>query len=265
MTKPIKLTNEDIPAVLEYIKDEPEVNLFIEGDIELYGLESEVVTLWAFGEQWDCLLLKYYSNFMVSSKNETVDTLPIAEFLKDYNMQVISGKESLVRQLLPHYPSRSVQGTYLCRLRKEDLVPFHHEKLDIKQLQASDAQAIVDLYKLIEEFARLYRDREEEKLQQTYDNYMKGCLGYGLFVQGKLICTAYNTATTSSGAMIVGVATHPDHRMKGYASHVMSVLCQESFEAGLSFLCLFYDNPLAGKIYHRLGFQTIGRWGMLKF
>jgi hypothetical protein len=33
----------------------------------------------------------------------------------------------------------------------------------------------------------------------------------------------------------------------------------------LSFLCLFYDNPLAGAIYHRLGFETIGRWGMMKY
>ena len=27
-------------------------------------------------------------------------------------------------------------------------------------------------------------------------------------------------------------------------------------------LCLFYDNPKAGSIYHRLGFENIDRWTM---
>ena len=28
-------------------------------------------------------------------------------------------------------------------------------------------------------------------------------------------------------------------------------------------LCLFYDNPEAGAVYHKLGFKTIGKWKMI--
>jgi uncharacterized protein len=28
-------------------------------------------------------------------------------------------------------------------------------------------------------------------------------------------------------------------------------------------LCLFYDNQKAGSVYHRLGFETIGRWTIM--
>ena len=35
-----------------------------------------------------------------------------------------------------------------------------------------------------------------------------------------------------------------------------------SFAAGRRYLCLFYDNPAAGRIYHALGFADVGRFGM---
>ncbi len=265
MNNPIKLTNKDIPAVLKYISSEPEMNLFIEGDIQAYGLESEVATLYAFGQDWDCLLLRYYSNYMITSNKESFDTKPVAEYLKDKNIQCISAKETLLEQMTSYYPALTLQGTYMCRLQKKDFKAVKAEGISPKQLDASNAQDIIDLYKQIEEFAKPYIEREEEKLKQTKDNYEKGLQGYGIFDDSKLICTGYTTAQTTTGAMIVGVATHPDYRKKGYASLLMRHLCGECFNTGLSFLCLFYDNPSAGAIYHSLGFETIGRWGMLKF
>lgn len=52
MIQVFKLSNKDIPKVYEYIKDEPEVTLLIQGDLELYGLQSPNVTLYAIGENW---------------------------------------------------------------------------------------------------------------------------------------------------------------------------------------------------------------------
>lgn len=37
-----------------------------------------------------------------------------------------------------------------------------------------------------------------------------------------------------------------------------SDLCRDNFAAGRQFLCLFYDNPAAGRIYHRIGFRDVG-------
>ena len=65
--------------------------------------------------------------------------------------------------------------------------------------------------------------------------------------------------------MVVGVATREGYRQNGYATQVVNALCKESFDSGLSFLCLFYDNPKAGEIYRKIGFKEIGRWGMIKF
>jgi len=259
------LTNQDIPAVLQYIAGEKEVNLFIEGDIELYGLESDVVNLYAFGDDWDCLVLRFYENFLLTSNKAQPDLQPVVEFLKKQTMLCLSAKESLLLDIQQYFPANKVQGTYLCRLNKQTFKMEASADRDIVKLGPSDAQAIIDLYKQIEEFAKPYIEHESEKLKQTKETYEKGCLGFGIFNNGQLVCMANIAAKTQSGAMIIGVATHPSYRKRGYASQVMSRLCSQCFTDGLSFLCLFYSNPLAGAIYHRLGFETIGRWGMMKF
>ena len=261
-----RLTNKDLARVYEYIKEESEVNLFIQGDLELYGLESPNVTLYAFQEPWDCILLKYYSNYVLYSKTLAFNAKRVASFLDTQEkIEVLSAKESLLEQMRPFYPQAKIQGTYLCRCNKTSFKPIRGKTLPIKQLCKDDALDIVALYQQIEEFANPYIEHTEEKTTQTANNYEKGGVGFGLYMDDKLICTAYNTATTTTGAMVVGVATHPDYRKQGYASQVVTRLCSFSFDSGLDFLCLFYDNPQAGAIYKRIGFETIGRWGMMKF
>ena len=58
-------------------------------------------------------------------------------------------------------------------------------------------------------------------------------------------------------------APRPDARGRGYASAVVSALCRDNFAAGRQFLCLFYDNPAAGRIYHRIGFRDVGVYTIL--
>ncbi|MGH0054236.1 MAG: GNAT family N-acetyltransferase [Sphaerochaetaceae bacterium] len=265
MYTPTALTNKDIPAVRKYISAEKEMNLFIEGDIEQYGLETETVTLYAFGKDWDCLLLKYYSNFMITSTKETYDARQVAEFLKGQNMQCLSADELLLKQIQPYFPFAEIHGTFLCRLERESFQKLPAQAISVSKLTREHAQMVVDLYKQIEEFARPYIEKEAEKLEETRSNFDNGGNGYGIFKNGMLVATAYTTASTKDGAMIVGVATHPSWRNQGLASTVMNELCTNEFAQGRSFLCLFYSSPTAGALYHRLGFETIGRWGMLKF
>lgn len=265
MDTPIQLTNQDIPAVITYIEKEKEMNLFIEGDIEHYGLESENVSLYAFGKDWDCLLLKYFSNYLIASNKRTYSASQVAEFLKGQTMQCLSADERLLKQIQPHYPCAELHGTFLCRLERVSFQRLPSQTLSVSKLTTEHAQAVVDLYKQIEEFKRPYIEKEEEKLQETRNNFTNGGTGYGIFIDGKLVSTATTTATTKHGAMIVGVATHPSWRNQGFASSVMNALCTHEFAQGRSFLCLFYSSPEAGALYHRLGFETIGRWAMLRF
>ncbi len=62
--------------------------------------------------------------------------------------------------------------------------------------------------------------------------------------------------------MVVGVATLKEYRGGGLMSKCLSKLCVDVMSEG-KMLCLFYDNPKAGSIYHKLGFKTIDNWMMI--
>ena len=119
--------------------------------------------------------------------------------------------------------------------------------------------------KKVEEFADSYKGEDgPQRCRRGNAENLKNGLLYGLFENGRMVCTAKTSADNSQSAMVVAVATDKSARGRGYASNVVSALCRASFARGKQFLCLFYDNPVAGRIYHRIGFETIGRYAMLK-
>jgi predicted GNAT family acetyltransferase len=81
---------------------------------------------------------------------------------------------------------------------------------------------------------------------------------------GKIAAAASTTAETKTAAMVVSVMTHPDYRRGGYATSCVYRLCRELLSEGKG-LCLFYDNPAAGSIYRKLGFEDIGKWITMLF
>jgi predicted GNAT family acetyltransferase len=128
-------------------------------------------------------------------------------------------------------------------------------------LTADDAESVADLMLLIHEFSGSYNDRTES-IRKVKASLSGGGSGCGAFSGGRLIASAQTAAENSVSAMVVGVATHPDCRNRGYASAAVSRLCHDAFNRGKQFLCLFYDNPVAGRIYNRLGFLPIGEYAL---
>ena len=62
--------------------------------------------------------------------------------------------------------------------------------------------------------------------------------------------------------LIGGVFTLPAARGKGYAAAVVSALSLALQNDG-KLSCLFYENPIAGRVYRRLGFEEYDRWAVL--
>jgi predicted GNAT family acetyltransferase len=81
---------------------------------------------------------------------------------------------------------------------------------------------------------------------------------------GMAVSMAMTTVERKNAAMIVSVCTHADYRGRGYAPAVMTGLCRELAAEGKT-ACLFYNNPVAGRIYASLGFRDIGRWCFATF
>lgn len=261
-----RCTEADRQAVLDYIAAEPEINLFIYGDVETVGVDKPPVQVWVEpGPQgWDFLILQYFDSYILYSRNPDYNAAAAAAFLRERKVRGISGKQELLDRLAPYFPGKSCKLTYMSRCNAVD--PAYAGQtpagITVRELGPEDLDQTLDLLRGIEEFADSYHGeaREREELAQCWKC---GGMMMGAFRAGQLVSTAQTTAASSRSAMVVGVATRPEARGCGYASAVVAELCRRSFAQGRAFLCLFYDNPAAGRIYHRIGFSEVGGWTMM--
>lgn len=74
-------------------------------------------------------------------------------------------------------------------------------------------------------------------------------------------CALINVEGAEAG-LIGGVYTLPEMRGRGYAAACVSALCRD-LQADGKMPCLFYENPIAGRVYRRLGFTEAGQWSVL--
>ncbi|HLV80669.1 MAG TPA: GNAT family N-acetyltransferase [Chthonomonadaceae bacterium] len=74
-------------------------------------------------------------------------------------------------------------------------------------------------------------------------------------------CALLNVEGRDAG-LIGGVFTLPEARGRGYAAACTAAICVDLQRDG-KLPCLFYENPVAGRVYRRLGFEDAGRWALL--
>lgn len=256
------LTEQDRQQVMEFLSDKPAENLFMIGDIEQYGFEQSIQTLWGdFREdgRLAAVLLKYTDNYILYAPGE-FDGQGIAGIInQDSDFRFISGLESIICRLEPFLTAKSSNQRVLhyAKCERTDLLPDVPEEIEVQSAVPDDAERIVRMLQQVPEFSDSTYDvdRNREKLQNGG--------GRTKFIEenGIIVSSASSTAENSQSAMIVGVATLPAHQKKRLATYCMSVICRELLDEG-KMLCLFYDNPEAGKIYKRIGFEDIDKWCM---
>ena len=261
-----KLTETDRQQAFDYVMQEPEFNLFIIGDLENFGFENENVEIFAneVRGNYDCLLLRYMDNYIIYSHHLAYDAEKVATFLSGKEINCINGKGDIVEKLLPYFPDRFVENTYMSRLNKVMVQQNTPANVEVRRLQPENAADIISLYLEIEEFRDNYSDDVKKGVKEVRFNLENGGRSYGTYLNGKLMSVASTTAENSVSAMVVGVATLPNTRKMGLASSLVAKICKDFLCEGKQFLCLFYDNPAAGSIYRKIGFTELGNYIMLK-
>lgn len=271
-----RLTEADRQTTLSFLLEEPEINLFTIGDIERFGFDAHFQTLWgdfeADTDHLQAVLLRYESNYIPYFKSDHYNPAVFANImLSDPDFRMLSGRLPLVRRVQEAIaiatealerpePAYIEKATYFCKLTEATQLSPENQTQTIKIAIPDDASRILDLIKEIDEFSDSITTTE----MRMRENIETGASRV-YFIEDpnrRLLTVAQTAAENSASAMIVGVATRPDHRAQGLMSACLSSLCRDLLAEGKT-LCLFYDNPRAGSVYHRLGFDTIDQWLML--
>lgn len=257
-----KLTEADRSICLDFVTQKPAENLFIIGDIELYGFDSHIQELWGDFDDHNNLravLLRYRSNYIVYGLDD-YDAQGFAAIIDEDQRptKMVSGISTIVAPVVEALKNKPVETKETYYAKCENLNTLTVPQVTIKRLSDSDLSKLEELHN------KVFTPREGrgEELKESLES--GSSRGFYIEEDGKFVSSAMTSAENSLSAMVIAVCTLPGYEKRGYATAIMTHLCRELLAEG-KYLCLFYDNPAAGAIYKRLGFKDIGKWMMHTF
>ncbi len=258
MNTPIRrLSEQDRQMVLVYLVSEPAHVTFFVADIRDYGFDDPRFLLWGSPtpegrEPFEYVFCLFYGCIHVYSKSDSADVDAICRFLDEnkIDFKMIAGKEMLVDPFTKHIAFQNEHRCYLAELRRENFVPHIDERVSVEWATVKDAEEILQLRANMPEFSDLMMP-----LEQLVDMLVteKGRV-LNIRENGRIVASA----TESCSGRIGYVCTDPAFRGRGYASVLVSQLSEILLAEG-TVPNLAYENPAAGSIYRRLGFQEVGK------
>ncbi|MBM7693077.1 putative GNAT family acetyltransferase [Peribacillus deserti] len=258
-----RLTENDHGQTFSFLKEEPSFNLFIIGDIEAFGYESDFQQIWGeFDKKQNLIsiMLRFHDSYLVYAQQE-FNAAGYASLLPAEGTIHLSGKSEVMAQFesLEGLNLGEKKQMYFAECRICPAAGTSASK-SVQIAGFEDVDRIMQLRSTIKEFA-ITPSRREILVQA-----MKSKTGRTYYIEedGKMTACSSTAAENSFSAMVVGVCTHPEYRNRGYASETLKALLKDLMENENKIVCLFYDNPAAGSIYHRLGFKDIGKWTMFR-
>jgi uncharacterized protein len=256
-----ELNEKDRDQCLLFVKEKPAENLFIIGDVEAFGFNEEFQDLWADVDEtgkFKAVMLRYRENYIIFAAGEYEAAGFAALIAHDKQPgKMISGIAGIVSQVVTHMPVPPLKSKELFYAKCEDLQEMNVPDVEIKNAGVEDVPRLIKLYRQIPEFDK--HDDRADGLIRNMEEGVSRC--YYIEDGNQMVSSAMTTAENSMSAMVIGVCTLDAYKKKGYATACMIKVCAELLKEG-KYLCLFYDNPEAGTIYKKLGFEDIGKWVM---
>jgi uncharacterized protein len=255
-----KLNSGDKDSLFRFLDKDRAFNLFIYGDVENYGMETDFQELWAeFEDDEYIAVLLRYKNFCILYSDGNFNVKWFADKIRSYKgIEGVSGKREIIEALSILMNYKKIRHQYLSELRDAKDIPDESLKSEVETAVPENAKELYELESSIKEFEDF--SNSVEKIEEALRSGRSRT--YFIRDAGKIVSCASTTAETSSSAMVIGVCTHPDFRGKGYASFCTAKLSYDLLKIG-KVSCLFYDNPAAGKIYRRIGYKEIGKWDLM--
>ncbi len=259
-----KLTEKDNNQLMEFLETESEYNLFIIGNIENFGYHRDFMDVYAeyIGDNIVSCIMRYWDNVVYYTIN-LQSSQGVLDLINSFKYKYISGKREVIDQIKEGVDFNKFTEHFfakICQLKTKIDMEF-----DVKKAKTEgDLLKVSNLLITIDEFSHSSEDEKEFIQSNRYRLEDDNCdYIYLIEEEGSVISSATTAASNTHNAMLIGVATDIKRRGVGLASALIYKVAKEFIDNGKQ-LCLFYDNPAAGSIYKKIGFEDVGKWSILE-
>ncbi len=259
-----KLTEKDHHQLMVFLETESEYNLFIIGNIENFGYDKDFMDIYAeyIGVKIVSCVMRYWDNVVYYTIN-SVTSQGIIDLINSMDYKYVSGKKSVIDQIRDNVDYGKLTEDFFARIRQlKTKVDMNFEikkaKTEGDLLKVSDLLITIDEFSLSSKDVQDFIQSNRYRLEEDNGDYI-----YFIEENGIVVASATTAASNKYNAMLIGVATDKRRRGEGFASALIYKVAKEFIVQGKK-LCLFYDNPVAGRIYKKIGFEDVGKWSILE-
>lgn len=259
-----KLSWNEITELKANLEEEKYFNLFFINNIESLKNGIDYVV---YGDGNVFIMHHKEFNVLVYAKAD-YDGEQVYEFLNTLKFHAINSAEKYLKPLLP-YLEKDFKGntTELMYVDRNTFKKVSPRSNNLRLLLApEDFEKLGHLYQTSEDFGERLKteeDVEDWAWEMAEKEYPFAASGY--FVKKRLVAGAYLSAYTKKSAMVVGVYVHPDFENVGIGTALVSELTDLALNENLiEYLCLFYSTPKAKHVYEKLGYETKGKYTLMK-
>jgi predicted GNAT family acetyltransferase len=259
------LTAADAPDFARLCARDPCRMLTPRLNIEAHGFDGPVVHAWgafaADGAEMVGLMLRF-SNTVIPVDRDGECAAVFAPIIDtEPGLAGMRGTSELVadlQALLRRYQATDWEDSFHLRL----LHPPHCAPETLTLARRARPEDLDRLAALYAEAGSMYRSRANVAAKLDTTRVFVAEEPATLRRPARIVSCALLNVEGHDAGLIGGVYTHPQARGRGYAAACTARLSLDLLNDG-KMPCLFYENPVAGRVYRRLGFEDAGRWAVL--
>ena len=255
----IRLLSEvDRAATVTLLNTAPYFNLYMLGNLEKLGFDRDFCEFWGDFDSVGTLrgvINRYMAGWSIWG-NAGADWPGLGTVLDNHPMtgERLQDNPGGVASFVPYlrrYIGAQEHIEELMEMQHADFQPMAAPAgVTIRRGSMTDHSALVQLYADAGGMARTAASVERP---------LKDTRLWLAEADGEILSAALTNAEIANAAMIGGVYTPPSQRGRGLSQAVCSALCADLLAVGKQPV-LYWDNPAAGRVYRKLGFQARGQW-----
>lgn len=260
-----RLSDADTPAVAELCSRYPVRMLTLRMHLEAYGYRSDSLLVWgAFAPdeaRLEGIVFRLNNTFILADGDGGCAAVFAALIDSESHVAGVRGTVETVSGVqgsLQRHTSTDWEISTCLRLRK----PPHIAPEALAGVRRAAAEDLDMLAAHYAGAANMYRSRSNVQSRLQTNRVFVAAEPPHPAGNGRILSSALLNVEGTDAGLIGGVFTQPQARGRGYAAACTAALSLDLQRDGKTPV-LFFENPVAGRIYRNLGFEECGKWALL--